>query len=369
MAMADTQEQDVVDVFAGGPVQALLVVDDDALHRFGIVVRHLCVGMIDEAVQLRVLSRSNSLVAGESIGPARVVNAPQGWTPWHRPDPEELLELLGGNRPQVMHCLSSMLARWARPFAAEWNSTLVVHLTDRRDVSDFRPLRSFARLKAIATTSVVQQVLSRRYPEMEARVSTVPLGIPGSDEPACLARPDRVPAALVMTPLKAGGGLEMVLKALHKVTQAGQELHLFVLGDGKGEPCFRRQLDRLDLRSRVTFAGAVNDPQALRNVMASADFFVLPRERRRFTVNTLIAMACGLAILAPRETVEDYLIDGRTARLFDSHAGDLADKWLSLLEDRSVARQLAHGAQDYVRAYHKASVMVCATAVLYRQVL
>ncbi|HPU26762.1 MAG TPA: glycosyltransferase family 4 protein [Phycisphaerae bacterium] len=357
-------------LMAPGPVHALLVVDNDVLQRMGTVARHLCVGMIDEAVQLSILSRSTPCVAGEFIGPSRIVTPPRGWMPWpRRLSPDELRERLGGNRPQIVHCLSSELAHWARGYADAWNSALIVHLNDLRDIRMFGDLSGFPHITAITATSVIERALLKAFPQMQGRVHTVPPGIPSADEIACFAAPDQVPAVLMTTPLEHGAGIEIALKALHTIAQTGQELHVFVLSDGRAEPAFRRQLDRYRLRSMVTFTGMIHELEAMRAAMSASDLYLLPVAPERHDSHVLMAMATGLAVIAPNDTIEDYLIDGRTARLFEPRPGDLAEKWLSLLQDRDEARRLAQGALDYVKAYHKASFMVCAVAVLYRQAI
>jgi glycosyltransferase involved in cell wall biosynthesis len=282
---------------------------------------------------------------------------------------ESLLDLLAGVRPQVIHCLSSEAAHWACDWATTWNAALIVQATDMRDVRFFGELGATPQVTAIAGTGVIERALLKAYPEMQDRVHTVPPGVPSSDEIACYDDPEQVPAVIMTTPLEHGSGLEIALKALHAIAQTGQELHLFVLSDGHAEPAFRRQLDRYHLRSRVTFAGSIHDVESFRIAMAASDLYLLPVAPDRYNANVLMAMATGLAVIAPNDTVEDYLVDGQTARLFEPRPGDLAEKWLSLLQDRDEARRLAQGALDYVRAYHKASFMVCAMAVIYRQAL
>jgi len=362
MADTETIEQPV------GPVNTLLVVDDDVFDRLGSVIRHLCIGMMDEAVNVTVLWRSKRHTVQETIGPSRVV--PLLATRWPRRQISEaqLLDLLGGIRPRVMHCLSADLARWVRRWATAWDCTVLVALTDVRDVEQFVRAQSADKVIGLATTTRVEQALMERRPTKRGRIAMMSLGIPGASSPACLTVPERQPTAIVTALMSRDGSVDLVLKALHLVRKQGLDVDLFVLSAGKGERLLRRQADQLHLRSRVTFAGPMRDRFSLINAMRSADFYIIPAARRRFRDTTLMAMAAGLAILAPTGTIEDYLIDGQTASLFEPYrADDLARKWAALLEDRAAARQLAHGALDYVRAHHQASKMVDTTAKLYRQ--
>jgi glycosyltransferase involved in cell wall biosynthesis len=380
------------------PLNVLLVVDDDIFDRLGSVVRHLCLGMMDEPVRLTVMARSDRKVE-EHVGPCRLVYLPK--RPWFRSrrwiDPDAALEMIGGEEPEIVHCLSADLARLVRDWAFDWASDLVVHLTDLVDVARFsrlcrhqgrrRAVPSQADMTAIAATSSIHKALLTRRPHLADRARVIPLGMPADAEPACFARfatairtnpagpgeqaaggPERVPAALLTTPLTRDCGLHLVLKAMEGVVKGGQEVHLFVLSSGPGEPMFRRLVAQLGLRSCVTFAGDLHDWNALREAMRGADFYILPGERRRFTISTLSAMASGLAILAPTGTIGDYLIDGVTASLFDpQHPRQLGERWAGLLADRAAARQLASGALDYIRMNHQGSAMVSAVAGLYRE--
>lgn len=350
-------------------IPILLIVDDAALSRYAIVARHLCIGMIDESVKLTVLSRNSPSAAGESIGPSRVIVPIRGWLGRpHKPTPAALLERLGGVKPKIIHCLSTELGMWAYDYAVAWNAALMIQLTDMRDVRAFGSLCDYPLLFAVTHTAVTEDALHKWYPTMRGQVTTVPVGIPSENEIACYARPDDgVPVTIATVPLEHGSGLELALKALQIIHEAGQDCHLFILSDGHAEAAFRRQLDRLKLRAMVTFAGAMHEWEPLRSAMAASDIFLLPVTPERFTSYPLAAMASGLAILAPVNTFEDYLVDDRTASLFEPRSGALAEKWLSLLQDREYARKLARGAQEYAQAYHKASFMVCAIAALYRQ--
>ncbi len=345
----------------------LLIIDNDVLHRMGNVVRQLCVGMIDEAVKVIVLSAS-SKPQFDTVGPFRIVTPDRHLWPWRRPGSEEMLELIGGDRPQVIHCLSPRLAKWARGWATAWRAVLVVHLSDFHDVEDYVHLQATERSMAVTATKSLESAVARRSARLAEHVRTVPWGITARSEPSCLARPERVPSAMMTAPLTRQCGLDAVLRALAELTRRGQEMLLFVVSGGPAERSFRRLAEKLKVRHHVTFAEPLSDWSSLSEAMHGADFYILPGLRRRFTASTLTAMSNGLALIAPSGTHEDYLIDGQTAALFDPRKPvTLEQRWLALLDDHTLARQLAHGALDYVRAHHKASTMVTSMAWFYRE--
>jgi glycosyltransferase involved in cell wall biosynthesis len=350
------------------PINTLIVADDDVFDRLGSTVRHLCLGMMDEVVRVTVLVRSTRQVE-EAVGPSRLCYLPKRTWPWRwqRLDPAEALELIGEEKPDVVHCMSADLVALVLEWVQEWGCRMVVQLTDLPDVRRFIRLKLPPGVIAICATPSIQQVLLAKRPNLASCARVVPLGIPADEEPACFDEPQRVPSGLVTAPLTHDCGLHLVLKAMESVVAAGHEMHLFVLGAGPGEYVFRKLVRQLGLRSCVTFAGELNDWAAIRTAMRDADFYILPGERRRFTISTLMAMATGLAILAPTGTIGDYLIDGVTASLFDPQKPrQIGERLAALLADKAGARQLAQGALDYIRAHHQASTMVGNVATIYR---
>jgi glycosyltransferase involved in cell wall biosynthesis len=352
-----------------GPIEVLMVVDDDVIDRFGCVLRHLCVGMMDEPVRTTVLTRSARNI-DDSVGPARVVRLPRAMWPWHRWGGPELLEELDLEPPHIVHCFSAPLIHWVKGWAAAWSSAIAVHLTDLIDVHQLSLMELDARVTAIATSPAVERGLLERRPEMRDWTRVVPIGIPAQQEAACLAQPDRIPAVVVTVPLTRDSGVDRLLHSLQSAIRAGQEVQLFLLWGGPAERRLRRLVEQLGIMHYVTFAGRMPDWSMLEEALQGADFYIMPGVRRRFTATRLTAMASGLAILAPSGTSEDYLIDGTTARLFDpDDPHQLTETWLALLDDRGAARSLAETALDYARAHHQASAMATAIASIYREIL
>ncbi|GMV96252.1 MAG: hypothetical protein AMXMBFR83_06200 [Phycisphaerae bacterium] len=350
------------------PLNVLLVVDDDAYDRLGSVVLLLCVGMIDEPVKLRVLLRTRRGAGFETIGPAPVVQVRHRRWNLGRRWAERILDRLEDAPPDVIHAMSVRAGWWARHLAVAGSCRLVVHVTDREDLRDLDRLGGEADAAAVTITPQLHELLTDRRPEWRRRSRLIPFGVPAQAEPACLEDPQRIPSAIVTTPLTGDCGLCGALRSLQTLIRAGQEVQLFILSTGRAETALRRQVEQLQLQHYVTFAPSGGDWDTVRGALRGADFFLETNPARRFTAHTLMAMADGLAILAPRGLLADGLIDQTTACLFDpARPRDLAEKWGRLLQDRSAARRLAHSALDYVSAHHQAGRMVAATASLYRE--
>jgi len=349
------------------PANVLLVVDNDTHDRMNVVVRHLCVGMMDEPIRMRVLAWTRHPVSDDRIGPVTVSYPPKRAWGLMAPDPDALTEALGDPVPDIVHCLSADSAARMGDYVTAWGAHLIVHLTDAHDLRAFGRLTSREDVTAVPTTGVLDRLLRKRYPDARSDARTIPLGLPAASEPACLSRPERVPAFVVTGNLTRDCGLDLLLYAWRDVVMQGQETQLFILGQGSAERHFRRLMERLDLRSHVTFAGEMGSWASLSEAMRGADFYVVPAPPERFTMGTLYAMALGLTVIASTGLIEDYVIDGQTARLFDpGRHGDLCEKIVALLNDHQSARRLAHGGQDYVRSHHQASAMVRDMAALYR---
>jgi glycosyltransferase involved in cell wall biosynthesis len=351
------------------PMEVLLMIDEDVSDRLGIVIRHLCVGAIDEGVRVQILSQSSRLEVGDAIGPSPVAYLQERSWPWPSHKPDEVLRRIGGRLPGLVHCLSVAQARRVEKWASAWNSAMLVHLTDLEDVREFGQLSYVEKLYAAVTTQTLHDAFVKDYPQYKDRVELIPFGIPAQGEPACLAQPDRLPVGVITTPLTRDCGLDHVFHALKAVIESGHQLHVLIISAGPAEKSFRKLADDLGVRGHMTFTGPVGDWAKLRVAMVNADFYILPASRRRFTISTLLAMADGLAILAPSGTIGDYLIDGETAALFDpQNPQDLAEKWIGMLDDRTRARQLAHRTLDYVKSHHKASTMVNRVTMFYRSI-
>ena len=113
-------------------IHATLCIDSEALDRFGSVIRHLVVGLVDQAVHVRLVS-SDARIEGLSLGPVQThVHQRLTW-PFAKKRSEELLDALSAQAPTIVHALSRASYEFAGLLAETFDADLVLQLTSRAD--------------------------------------------------------------------------------------------------------------------------------------------------------------------------------------------------------------------------------------------
>ena len=140
-------------------------------------------------------------------------------------------------------------------------------------------------------------------------------------------------------------GLRFLLQAARRM-QGTRGLRIWVLGKGNPDR-YRGMAERLGILDRVSFTGAVADPE---HWMRAADLFVLPTIYDPFSNACLEAMASGLPVITTRANgVAEIMEEWRTGAVVADprHVTDLADRMQELLdparreERAAAARQCA----------------------------
>ena len=143
------------------------------------------------------------------------------------------------------------------------------------------------------------------------------------------------------------------------VPQLGEALHRMrkmpgwratIAGDGAVEAA-RAKAVELGLADRVAIPGWVG-PDAVAELIASADILVLPSFAENLPVSVIEGMAAGLAIVAtPVGAVEDIIVDGETGLLVPPGNVDALTRALTrLVESPQLRAQLGSNAMAVHRA-------------------
>ncbi len=151
-------------------------------------------------------------------------------------------------------------------------------------------------------------------------------------------------------------GVTYLLKAFHSISQGQPDCHLVIVGTGLLERALKRETKRLELETRVTFAGQ-QGKEAVRNYFQAADLVVVPSiidstgETEGLPVVLLESLASGKPVVATRVAgAPDVIVDGHNGFLAEpKNPGDLAEKMVQAM--KANATTLSKNARDSAQPY------------------
>ena len=220
-----------------------------------------------------------------------------------------------------------------------------------------RRRRQFARTDRILAVSAASAAeLCRVFGVDSARVTVLPNGVdldrfrPVPPDENLRQRLGLAGKRVIVTVsrLLARKGIDHMIEALPLVTSAVPDAHYLVIGDGPQEPELHALTSRFGVTDRVTFLGAVPQPDIPR-YLALSELFAMPNRRLEngeedgFGLVFLEANACGLPVIGGRaggvpevitHEVNGLLVDGLSVQA-------IADATIRLLTDKELAARLA----------------------------
>jgi glycosyltransferase involved in cell wall biosynthesis len=163
-------------------------------------------------------------------------------------------------------------------------------------------------------------------------------------------------------------GFDRLIHAVHRLTQAGQDVSLVIAGDGDDEPRLRRLIADLGLAERVRLIGFCADP---RTVYEALDAFVLSSLREGLPNVLLEAMAMQVPIVATRIAGIPRLIDdGKNGLLIPADDVDALTQALTLLlGDPALRTRLAEAGHRTIEERYSFAQRMRKIADLYDDLL
>jgi len=157
--------------------------------------------------------------------------------------------------------------------------------------------------------------------------------------------PENVPLFLFVGRIRWYKGLKIILDALAKLQNNGQEFRMVFVGDGSDKADVESYAAQLGLASRCFFTGAVSDREALRAWYCRGDLFLFPST---FDTNGLVvreAAACSLAsVLVAGSCAAEGVTGGRNGFLIEENADSLFSLLSGLCQHPEKMRQVGEGA-------------------------
>jgi N-acetyl-alpha-D-glucosaminyl L-malate synthase BshA len=279
------------------------------------------------------------------------------------------------------HAVSAILARSAAALDGTRSAPKVVTTLHGTDITivgsdpSYAPLTQFVIAASDAATAVSESLAAdtKRHFCSEAgaaceievipnfvdteRFRPLPDGRPGGGPPLAVHVSNFRPVKRV----------PWLVEAFGRAT-AGTAARLMLVGDGPDQAAARRRAQELGLGARVSFLG---ERDALPELLAPADLFLLASEEESFGLSALEAMSCGVPVVATRVGgIPEVVLDGVTGLLAaKDDQGAYAARIAELLFDRSRAARLGTSARALVLERYRREEIVARYELVYRRVL
>jgi colanic acid/amylovoran biosynthesis glycosyltransferase len=169
--------------------------------------------------------------------------------------------------------------------------------------------------------------------------------------PRRLERPSNIrPRLICVGRLSAEKGHLGLLEAFALARTQGTDAELILVGDGPEKKAIQRKISELNLDAVVQLLGTLTEDKTLAQI-AAADVLVMASFMEGLPVVLMEAMGLGLPVIAPRVAgIPELVVDRQNGLLFSpSNWRELTEKFLELLNDPELRKQLGRAGQDSVK--------------------
>jgi glycosyltransferase involved in cell wall biosynthesis len=187
------------------------------------------------------------------------------------------------------------------------------------------------------------------------------------DARARLGLPQEVPLVGIVATLRSWKGHRYLVEALPRLSHA--DARLVIVGDGPQREALERQVDGLQLRDRVVFAGQQQD---VADWLAALDVFALPSYANEGVPQALLqAMFARVpCVTTDAGAIPEIARDGGTATIVAKEdAAALAAGIDALLGDRARASVQAQRAHAFVAGRYTLAAMLDRMEAVFRRAL
>lgn len=348
-------------------VRAAWLSGPDTPSALGRILQPLAIGLMDEMVDVVALCPQQADVRELPSPPVEVI--PYGRPPWwsfRDRTLDYLADQLRKRKVELIHALEVSVADLAHDLAALLDVPYLVN-SFTLEAGGWQVRAEHGAWSVLAASDTIRQDLLDRRVSSEAQTRLVRPGIYQVRNPTCFIYPQH------HVVIAAGGRLDdfvafdAVLRTFAEIRKRKYDSIFFIIGNGRSERLIRDQARKLGLLHDLTFVDRPSGTQ-LAGIFKAADLYISPVVERDIDINSLLAMAAGVPVLACGGGASDFLVQDDTALFFrQGDSEQLTETLCRLLDDHGAASAIAASALEHLRARHSPTQMVGRYAEIYRQ--
>jgi glycosyltransferase involved in cell wall biosynthesis len=357
------------------PIDVAILIDPNAFIRLKPILRHLCIGLIDHKLKLRVIAENTTNLDGAigSLGPVQTFTYSTSRWPFSPAPARSIAEFLAKRPPSILYAVGGGVYKLAASLADECHADLAVNVTTFEDVILLHQL-SHERVGCVvaASTKLANAVQNPETIQIHAstRFDSIALVRPGvlrGEKLTCFQNDDRIPSFVCNAPLDRHLGVGLLIEAAAILRDKGRSFLFFLLSEGPEEGRLRKLVRDFDLEPFIVFARAT---AKIADILRGADIFLLAPGEEEISARPLQAMASGTPVVSFSGGAADFLHDGETAVVCkDRTPIAIAAAVETLLLDHARAGGIAENAIKYVKANHQMTSMADLTYDALKQVV
>ena len=343
--------------------RVLHVVDAELSARWGPMLRQTLSVLVESGLHVSLVTNDADLIAGLSgtdVECHRVEHL-GGWRGWRL---GEVLSERLSQPPTVIHLWGAAGLGWVRRWAQQHQVPLVIHALGTAAVERIarRGLRAGERI-AVASSALATSLSRRSHPTVWTW-QTVPPAValpvrrgPDREGPRTLG-------ILCVSGLDDVDSLGTLIDAIAQLRRGGADVQVVIIGDGHGAGAIWQRIQERKVHDCCV---VIDEPKLWEKGLTGADVCVVPGCQREMWLAPLLAMGLGKLVIASRDQLADWFVEGRTAWQFTpGSAVELAYLLARVVEQPGQVRQTTDTAAEYFNTHHSVSDLVERLAALYQ---
>jgi glycosyltransferase involved in cell wall biosynthesis len=347
-------------------VRPVLIISKRTVLLYSSLLERLLVGLASESIPVALVCPSNYDVDSIAHGTVEVIRQPTvDLPPMTWLNIKKLTQYLTAFKPTILHCLceskSSLTKQLSNlldlPYLLTVNS--IRHRWQQLHISPKYCAIIIVPAKSIAVS------IAAAYPKFADRLEQINAGTFVEESAGCFTDTRRLPSVIAVAHPGNENQFENLLAAVKSLVDEDYQLMLFITATGHTETVLRKSITKRGLSQTVII---IPELKPWRVLLTAADVFIQPAPSNDFNLLLLEAMSLGTAVAACKGGVDDFIIEGRTAVVFDPNDEHSIKKTIQQLLDKpKLARSLAASAQQYLKENHTVTAMVSSILRVYSE--